>query len=445
MEALPEIRFGPTRGVVRLITASQQINELAIRMSQFLTKETDLLRCLLVGPAGSGKSTICSALVAGYELAFPGHKLAVASGTLSEEQFHSLANDEMHLVVLDDCQGSAALKALSRRRGQRDLNWLITSTEPFPPQFTGDEGDSQLTLQLASMELSGDQSVVLALKSFEEVNSCSLTSQLNERVELLIKTGPWPRGGHSIRSFAEALGSSLVMEGRLVGGRIIDSLRDADVKAAILDALSLDYLPAQPNPAKPTIVVEGETDMKWLQLAAEHAEAITPGLGGELEVVPGGMGRSGGATTVVKRLVFAKYSNEPAVGLLDNDAPGRAAKKTAGEFGTDAVLIPKEFDRLGRASDFEVEIEDLVSLRILDEFLQEHALLAEERHEMNGLRRIKIRGEHKETLVNWAVEKCQFEDIERLAWLLCHLREKLGFRLASVNLEDWKQRLVLPS
>jgi hypothetical protein len=190
------------------------------------------------------------------------------------------------------------------------------------------------------------------------------------------------------------------------------------------------------------IVVEGSTDVTYLTAAAEVAEHAW---GWQLldgcELRAAGDDRGGGANAVWQRLIELAAASVECVGLFDNDDVGRREYATARKQSLQVELLPAEFDRLRLADDQRVlEIEDLLSLRILDDFFRAYPE-PEEIRWRNGQLRLVPNGKDKEVLAEWTARQMRVEDCERLIYLLCVLRKRLGLQIPRDDLDQWRTDL----
>ena len=186
--------------------------------------------------------------------------------------------------------------------------------------------------------------------------------------------------------------------------------------------------------------------MAYFARAAELADSE---LGWRLldgcDVRPAGEGRGGGARAVWLRLIKLVANSVECIGLFDNDDVGRKEAAAGRNLGLLVDLLPPGFDRLGLAPDQRtVEVEDLLSIELLDRFYDDHPDLEPEeiRWRSGGSWRVAPRGEDKERLANWATDEMRLKDCSRLLYVFCIVRKRLGLPIPRDDLDSWLATLV---
>jgi len=192
------------------------------------------------------------------------------------------------------------------------------------------------------------------------------------------------------------------------------------------------------EPGLVNVLVEGETDRDYLQIAADCFQREDPGnnLLDGLRIVPGGLGRQGGVKVVARRLVAVKEASRGCttrvLALLDHDEVGLMIKEALDKLGfqnkKDYLLLDRSYfpiaDYNGKV---EVEIEDLLSEQIQTQFLQHCPEAKEAIHEVMGKgRRITWRGDHKDCMVKFVRQTAQLADVGKLVELLKSIRRVTG-------------------
>ena len=254
--------------------------------------------------------------------------------------------------------------------------------------------------------------------------------------------GPWLNGFHSMRMFFAKLCDALVLQGQLADGELRAKVGTVEVNAAVIEVLRTEQPPVESVNRGLRIVTEGDTDVGYLLRAAELANLEWDAhLLEECVVEPGGAGRSGGGTAVVRKLAALSFSHD-AIGLFDADTPGRTARKYAASLNLNAICLPEALDPLGRAQDVSMEIEDLLPVEMLDAFYEDHDdCRPEERSERDGLRRVVPKGEHKDRLMDYSCKAADFTAFEKLVYVVCELWQGLGLPLPQGPANDMKSWL----
>lgn len=391
------------------------------------------LRLFIVGPPGAGKSALLSAVIA--EATRRDQSIVTISAGTDPGILRSLTRGDVGVLVVNrlDLLTPAARNGVVGNRARCSIGMVVTAesmsvvtlatlTEQLDvvvnlPPLEHRPRDILAISQLLWPGLCGDPSA-------DFVSSCA-----DEALENMCQ-GPYPQGVDSLRLSLQQLADALVTAGDLLGGQLRRQVDARDVSDALLASFRAGAPAAWGEATPAVVVVEGTTDVTYLSAAAALAEqqwgwSLLEGC----EVIPAGHERRGGAEAVWHRLFELTARSIECIGLLDNDDVGRRERTMARKQNLRAELLPLEFDRLRLPEDHRsLEIEDLICLRVLDRFYEEHPdFEPEERRERaGGLRRITPQGVHKEVLADWAASRMTIEECERVVYVLCSLRRALG-------------------
>lgn len=401
------------------------------------------LRLFVVGPHGSGKSALLAAAIA--EGTALGKHVATISSEPEPAVLRSLARGEVGVLAVNrldnltptarssvlagrsNCAGMVAtadsLNAVTRAALTEDLDLVVD----LPPLDVRPR-DVLAISQLLWPGVSGDPGA-------DFVSSC-----IDDALQSLC-LGPFPSGVESLRSVLRQMADALITGGDLLDGQLRRPLEARDVSDALLASLRVPANVSVGQAAPAVMVVEGSTDVTYLQAAAALAsEQWGWSLLDGCEVVPAGEERRGGAEKVWHRLFELTARSVDCVGLFDNDDVGRREHKVARKQNQRTEILPPDFDRLRLPEDQRsLEIEDLLCLRVLELFYEEHAdLEPEERRErVGGLRRITPQGADKQLLAEWAAARMTVEECERVVYVLCRLRRALGLPVPREDFDEW--------
>lgn len=443
--------FGPDDAPVGLAGVSPQFKAVVEEVKRFSESGANRLS-LLSGGRGTGKTAaavavqaesetngvVCSFLNPGSEM--PDHLPRINRGEIGRLIVDGF--DELPSTVRE-----SIVKAFTRIPG----GCFLTISE-LGPWIHQEDFHSASHLHLPPLEDRPEDCAPLAEFLWKQVlgnEDAELVRQCDESAVNQLQRGPWIEGVRSLRRCLELLAEQQSTRGTLQEGELITRLNEADLLTALVEMIRESTEQSLGIDRSVTrIVVEGETDQVYLQTAATLCEREwgTNPLEGLL-VEPAGADREGGADAVVKTLIALSTQQIPAIGILDNDLPGREARKTAGKFGPPPLLLPKEFDRLAvPPGQDEVEIEDLVALSLLERFYEEneHFMEGRTRIEMGRRVRIVVGGPHKLECSEWVAANATLDDVERILYIIFLIRDKLRFaRPAAIpELADWLDRLL---
>lgn len=443
--------FGPKAAPVGLAGISEAIRSLGAQIQRF-TKSEEAELFVLQGGSGTGKTTAATAVQA--ESQQDGvTSIFVNTGTVLSEVLPLIGRGQVERLIVDDfdqlspkVQESLVLGFAKIRRGS-----FLTVSAPGPWLHQG-AFESAIHEHVPPLETRPEDCTVIANFLWQQIldsPEANLIRNCDASAITQLERGPWTQGTHSLRRCLELLAEQQALRGSLQDERLTVSLYDGDILAAMVEVIRETSDVTQVHDRSLTrVIVEGDTDRVYLIAAAAvgHRNWGVDPLRGLL-VEPAGSDREGGANAVVKSLIALGTQRFPAFGLLDNDGPGREARKTAGKFGLLPVLLPREFDRLQSPSgQEEVEIEDLVDPGLLDRFYEEHEQYAQERTriEKGRLVRIVVGGAHKMECAEWVANHATLEDIERILYVIYVIRDQLKFTRTESEPDphEWLDRLL---
>lgn len=439
-------RWGPSGSPVEIAALDADLRAALVAVGEVAAGRG--LRLFVVGPQGTGKSALLSAAIA--EATARGQRVATVSNETDPAFLRSLARGEVGVLAVNrfdnlapttrnglltgrgSCAGLVAtaesLNAVTRAALTEDLDVVVD----LPP-LDQRPRDILAISQLLWPDVCGDPGADFA-------SSC-----IDDALEGLC-LGPYPHGVESLRSMLRQMADALITGGELLDGMLRRPLEARDVSDALLASLRVTSNVSIGQTAPAVVVVEGSTDVTYLHAAATLARARWGwSLLDGCEVVPAGDDRRGGAEKVWHRLFELTAHSVDCIGLFDNDDVGRREHKVTRKQNQRAELLPPEFDRLRLPQDHRsLEIEDLLCLRVLDRFYEEHAdLEPEERRErVGGLRRVTPQGVDKQTLADWAAARMTVEECERVVYVLCRLRKGLGLPAPREDFDEWLRELV---
>jgi hypothetical protein len=406
-------------------------------------------RIFVVGPAGSGKSVFLAALIAeAEERGIP--ITTVPAGNNPTDLPLKLARGKVKLlgVYALDRLSQSIRSAIIDNRAMINMGLFAAAEQLSAVTLASLTEDDDVVVVIPPLEERGADVLVLAQLLWPSVcgaESDLLANCLDGAVDNLCR-GPYAEGAASLRVTLEQLADALIASGDLVGGEFRRCVEAQDVNHAVLAAIRARIPASFSASVSAVVIVEGSTDLTYLTRAAQLAEAE---LGWRLldgcDIRSAGEGRSGGAKAVWLRLLELVGNSVECVGLFDNDDVGRKESNSGKNLGLQVELLPAGFDRLNLAPDQRtVEVEDLLTIELLDRFYDQHADLEPEeiRWRAGGLWRVVPRGEDKECLANWAAEQMQLKDCSRLLYVLCVVRKRLGLPIPREDLDTWRATLV---
>jgi len=400
-------------------------------------------KCVVVeGGDGSGKSLAAAAFQAVCQ-ASGTDVVLVNEGTEPASVIQRVdAGDALIVDNLDRLPGGLR-RALFERRHGASIGSLLTVSRlsPLERELLGTDDDHH---QMGRWEDRPSDVLIIATLMWRGLGlTPDLPDLCAEGVPEAFRQGPWPKGAHSIRRVIDLLAEALALEGYFE--RTPRPIDVADVLSALVAVIREEQPLEQEEVIR--IVVEGRTDAAYLEAAAQLAdEEWGSDLLSGCCVAPAGEDREGGGKSVVRQLISLEAQGITAIGLLDDDEPGRSAFKDTRRYTTQQVyLLPKEFEPLRNPDQSgKIEIEDLVPASLIERFYDEHSeLKPEERTTRGNLTRIVIAGPDKERVARWICERASFKEMAKLVYVLCILRRSIGLPLpdACPPLDDWIRKL----
>ena len=396
---------------------------------------------LLQGGRGTGKSLCIAAADAALSDAEIDHVVLDPRRTDQiSGLFSALGRARKGPVVLvDDCDRFAStLNDLVQRRSS--LAGLIVTTAEVGSGITQQlTGLADSYIRLPHIQQRAPTLLLMASLIWQELVGADsdISNACDDSAVAALLRGPLPEGAWSLSEVLRLLMTQLVSTGDLTEGHISRNITAADISSVVVQHIAARFSPSMPEPQPVQVILEGDTDVIYMRHAANLAEtAHNWDLLSGLELQPAGSGRGGGGEAVTARLIGLREGGVIAVGIYDNDAPGRRAAKLARERGLTCLLLPEGFDPLRRRGDqVAVEIEDLLPVDVLMRFYEQHSdFLPEERHWRNGYWRLVPSGRDKDVLAQWITIVTTIEEMDAFVYLLCAVRSQIGLPVPSESL-----------
>jgi hypothetical protein len=394
---------------------------------------------LIQGPQGSGKSSIISAAQAmlaevgfNYFQLLPGDDIASVMAKLARDSVDGA-------VLIDDCDKIAAstLRKLVELRGRCSRGLLLTASRvPVDTSILLSRPHDSY-IPLPSIEQRPDDLLLLASLMWERLGTHAddLASCCDESAVEALLDGIYPRGAWSLEQILAAIHELVDSSGSQLAEHSLPRISYHDLSPIFMRHVRESMPSAPVVPTNAVVVVEGDTDERYLRCAA-HLAKVRHGwnLLEGLDIRSAGVGRGGGGSVVVERLLELQRDGIAAVGLFDYDGPGRGAFDMAGRHKLGRLLLPVTFDSLQRNPEIAaVEIEDLLPVSLLAAFYSQHReMQPEERHWRLGRWRIVPKGIDKDALATWVSMAATYEDVERLVYVLSLIRDRLSLPCPAV-------------
>lgn len=405
-------------------------------------------RLLVVGPPGSGKSLFVAALLA--EADQQGVPVRTLTPTTdSESVLQALARGKIGLLAVNriDELTHGVRSAIIQNRARCSVGLLATAEQLSAATQSVLVDEEDFVASILGLEERSADVVVISQLLWPGIcgEQSDLVGNCDDEAILSLCRGPHPRGVSSLRAALTQLADALIASGSMQDGLFRRQVEGHDIDDAVLAVYRAEYAAPASTSARAVIVLEGSTDVTYLMAASECA---TRAWGWQLlegcELRAAGKDRSGGANSVWQRLIELRATSAECVGLFDNDKVGRREYSTARDQGLQVELLPAEFDRLRLDhEDRSVEVEDLLGLSVLDRFYDAHPNFnPEEIRWRNGAWRLVPSGQDKAIIAEWTAHEIHIGDCERLVYVLCVLRKRLGLAIPRSDLDGWRAELA---
>jgi hypothetical protein len=405
---------------------------------------------LLQGGPGTGKSMcIAAAEAALSEIQIDHIVLDPLQPDALSSLFRSLRSATKGPVVLvDDCDRAPA--TLSRLVQRRSLlaGFILTAVEVEAGITQQLVGDADAYVRLPHIQYRAPALLLMASLMWGELvgSDSDISAACDDSAVVALLRGPFEDGAWSLNEVLRLLMAQLVSTGDLVEGQIRRRITGADITSAVIQNVAARFSPKSPEPRATKVILEGDTDVIYLRHAAKLAQnSRNWDLLNGLDLQPAAPGRGGGGEAVTARLLGLRDGGAGAIGIYDNDSPGRRAAKLARERGLSYLLLPEGLDPLRRGGEeVRVEIEDLLPVALLMRFYEEHPeLMPEERHWCHGYWRLVPCGIDKDVLAQWVSTAATLDDMGAFLYLLCVARSRVGLPIPSdaLSLDGWEQSL----
>jgi energy-coupling factor transporter ATP-binding protein EcfA2 len=406
---------------------------------------------LVQGDSGSGKSTLVAAAQAALIDASVVHVVLDARRPdTHRELLAALGRDSRSPVVIMDNSDTAmsSVRSLLDRRALL-AGLFLTATRVGSDIALRLSGTADYYVRLPHLQLRHPSLLLVASMVWRELlgSGANLSAVCDDSAVNALVRGPLPTGAWTLREVLNVLVSQLIADGDIVEGVLRRRVTGVDIASAVAERMAAAFSPAPPQPEAIVVLVEGITDAAYLRCAAGLAKRtngwdLLEGL--SLESVAAG--RGGGGEAVTARLLSITDRGVSAIGVYDNDRPGRRAAKLAQDRGRRRLLIPQSLDPLGRAGEeVIVEIEDLLPAQLLEDYYRETPeSMPQERHWYNGYWRIVPGGADKQRLAEWVASCADYTQIEAIVCLLCRIRRQVDLPVPSdvPSFPDWERQLL---
>jgi hypothetical protein len=353
--------------------------------------------CVIVGPVGAGKSHLLDA--ARHEVG-DAEVMPPVDGSDCTEFIACLKSDAGGAVIADD------LDKLPKGLREEVIKLVAASGHSL----------------LASMtELSSRTRGLLLAKCSDAVfvslaDPASRPEDVEAYIESWLSVSGLAGDGTAVRECAKFCCVSGLPEGlRTVEGFLVGlagtdwgflgPLPSADAASAYRQATS-------PPPMRPTLLVEGYTDRLYLEWLLKDLPSSPP-----VEVRD-----CGGASMVAEQAISLRNQGRPCVAVLDSDSIGKRLRQQLTEFRHPVVSVPIEAVKLPKSAYDHVqqvaEIEDLLPVSLIEEFLRSQKREAELEIRAPSAVRYVIGEQDKRDLARWVVEETDRESVPELVAFL---------------------------
>ena len=286
---------------------------------------------LIQGGRGSGKSTLAAAAEAAFIRAGLDHVVLDARRPETHHDiFRALNRDGTRPIVLMDDSETAASSVRSLLDKRALLSGLFITASSIGSDIAQKfSGEDCYYVSLPHLQLRASTLLLIASLTWQELlgSDARLSSACDESAVMALMRGPFVTGAWMLREVLSAVVEQLIAE-RCAEGLLRRRLTNVDIASALTARMATNFSPASPQPDAIAVIVEGDTDVVYLRRAGELAlqERNWDLLDG-LSLQAAGAGRTGGGEAVTARLLAITDGGAGAVGIYDNDAPGRRAAK----------------------------------------------------------------------------------------------------------------------
>jgi hypothetical protein len=441
-------QFGPTESPVVVASYDPTLSGLCDELRRICRREGT--HVFAVGPTACGRSLLLAALR--EEALEHGLRVETLSQSTADRQqvLRDLAAGKLDVLAVDDFEllPRGTQSTVLANRGRCSAGVFVTAREfsATTRSVLTDSADLIVT-EISRLEDRPRDTLAIAELLWQQISGVptALLAHSESAALHALCGGPYPDEVRSLRATLESIADALISAGDIVEGTFRRRIAQSDVASALLSvARAARASQTDRREARASIVVEGSTDVTYLEVAADKAkQTMSWDLLEGCHIIAAGENRSGGAEGVFRRLLALRVSDQEAVGLLDNDDVGRKQSKIARGNDLEVVVLPVEFDRLQLGDTAEVEIEDLLPVDVLERFYLEHADLRPDEVRWRGEAwRIVPRGVDKTTLADWVAAHIDVTGCERLLYVLCMLRQQLGMPAPRSDLDQWREHLT---
>lgn len=446
-QALIDIKpFTRALGGLEFYGASPSFNELFNLFEEFLPPidphsaraPEDMPRKIIVFlERYHGKTTLAKSLFNEIRNRISNARLYDGTVGHSWNELRKLKSDEEAYVIIDDLPESVAARRTAEQHASAFQGWMLLLTRP---EYMVDARLAGITERITLSHVDRrveDKVCWLVGLLWEELRAagglvsdeaCATLQRIPAKTLATICEAPFGEKVRCLGTFAQHVAETLLIALPAEETGPLDTNE-------LLKAFVAFYSPNGPSEygAGYRVWVEGETDVEILKLAGKLATArLGTELTAGLAFRPLGGGREGGTSNITEVVVQHNTNKNRDLFVLDNDAPGRLAEGKLKTLNQSTKLLPKEFLRKHPSTDssLEIEIEDLISLDCLDRFFIKNPNLTPEYeglyYKTPSFRRLVIQGRDKDRFIDWLKGNAEFEDLERVCFLLCEIRQHFG-------------------
>lgn len=374
-------------------------------------------KVLIDGPVGSGKTYIAGLPMI---LGDTAKNWLYVADELTGDTYRDIREGRFDLIICDD--GHLRSAGLEMALQATPSPWLVTCDREGLPRLRGT--GRVISLPSINEDREGRGVLILADFLFKARTGLDLIEALPEEARRVLQLARWYRNGHSVSLFVNMLVERLRLQGQLIEGGLHGSVGFSEV-SDIVEEVMVSHAPRDEfmDPSRPTVVVEGLTDVYWLQAAARAHRRMTG-----IDLLQGVViDDAQGADNVLARVVYHKNLRRPVVGLVDGDSIGVHHAQEGRKMGATILIVAPPADFPPPPFGAEPEIEDLARIELVDSY---YALHNDDQPEVKVIyrghvRRILPDRGHKFALAEWCSDNGTAEDFAEIVKLLTRLRESL--------------------